>query len=299
MSDIPEVSIVVPAFNESYGIRRCLEAICRGTYRDFELIVVDDASSDDTRERVARCMDPRVCLLANSTNVGPAHSRNRGVEVSRGRYILFVDADCLPVSDWVEQAVAALQQTGVCAVEGAVRYEISAPHLWQKVPLNPFYNLDSGDALTVANRDYANGNLGVARECFDRAGGFNADRYPNGREDTDLGLRLSRLGKVHYNPRMIVTHRSESWTVRALLRNARRYAGDVRIFKDHGRFPFIRGRVIHPRFLLLLLCPPLIFKYYRIRLLRDLCFVPKFLLYLLAVRLVIWRTAIDERIVLL
>jgi hypothetical protein len=57
--------------------------------------------------------------------------------------------------------------------------------------------------------------------------------------------------------------------------------------------------VIHPRFLLLLLCPPLIFKYYRIRLLRDLCFVPKFLLYLLAVRLVIWRTAIDERIVLL
>jgi GT2 family glycosyltransferase len=290
-----DVSVIVPVRNEERHIARTLEALLSSTYPSFEVIVIDDASSDATRSAAqAFAGTRRVRVLHNDECLGPVRSTNLASRNSTADALFFIDGDCMPAADWIEQGVRSLGRPGVCAVEGAVHYAHPRPTFRHRVPINPFYNLAQRGSLTVPGRDYANGNFAVRRDAFAAVGGFNAERYPYGREDTDLGLRLRRFGEVTYNGDMKVTHKEEQWTLRDLLRNARRYAADVCILKDHGQFPFRRQKILHPRFLAELCFPPLILSRYPIRSLDDLLFVPAFYAYLWALRVTIWRTAWRE-----
>lgn len=297
---MPFVSVIVPVRNEEHQLGHCLEALLANTHDDFEVLVVDDASTDRTAA-VAEAFAARgpVRLLRNRARLGPTRGTNRASRHTDAALLFFVDGDCTPAPDWIAQGVRALQDPTACAVEGAIFYANPAPGFRHRVPLNPFYNLMRRGSLTVPGTDYANGNFAVRRDAFLAVGGFNARRYSCGREDTDLGLRLRAHGRIAYSPRMIVTHKEEYWTCRDLLRNARRYAADVSILKDHGDFHFRRGRVLHPRLLAELCVPALIPLRYPLRTAADLRFVPQFYLYLLALRLTIWRAAVRERVLVI
>jgi len=289
--------VVVPVRNEEHQLGDTLEALLANTYPDVEVLVVDDASTDGTAAVAARfAAGGRVRVLRNRRRLGPTRGTNRASRETDADLLFFIDGDCTPAPDWIEQGVRAFADPQVCAVEGAIFYANAAPSFRHRVPLNPFYNLARRGTLTVPGTDYANGNFAVRRRDFIAIGGFDARRYPCGREDTDLGLRLRARGCIAYNPAMIVTHKEEYWSFADLLRNARRYAADVRILKDHGDFPFRRGRILHPRLLAELCLPPLIALRYPLRSAADLGFVPQFYLYLLALRLVIWRAALRERV---
>jgi hypothetical protein len=98
----PVFSIIVPAFNAAGTIERCLKSVFDQTSDNFELIVVDDASRDDTLAVVSGFTDARLRLIRNSQNVGPAGSRNRALAGAEGLFIVFVDAD-----DWIERSFLA------------------------------------------------------------------------------------------------------------------------------------------------------------------------------------------------
>jgi hypothetical protein len=98
----PAFSIIVPAFNAAGTIERCLQSVFAQTFANFELVLVDDASRDDTAAIVSRSTDPRLKLIRNSRNVGPAEARNRALASAEGSFILFVDAD-----DWIEPSFLA------------------------------------------------------------------------------------------------------------------------------------------------------------------------------------------------
>jgi GT2 family glycosyltransferase len=294
---MPSVSVIVPVRNEERQLGRSLEALLASTYGDFEVLVVDDASTDRTAEVAqAFAAGGRVRVLRNRERLGPALGANRASQETDAALLFFIDGDCTPAPDWIAQGVRAFEDPAVCAVEGALYYAHPAPGFRHRVPINPFYNLAQRGSLTVPGTDYANGNFAVRRAAFIAIGGFNASRYPCGREDTDLGLRLRARGRIAFNPQMIATHKEEYWTFADLLRNARRYAADVCILKDHGEFRFRRGRILHPRLLLELCLPPLIALRYPLRTAADLRFLPQFYIYLLALRLTIWRAALRERV---
>jgi GT2 family glycosyltransferase len=295
----PHVSVVIPARNEEAGLAETLRRILDSGYPQLSITVVDDASTDRT-SAIARGFEAtgRVRVLRNPERLGQVESANRGSRASSADLLFFVDGDCTPAADWIEQGVASFEG-GVVGVEGSVEYAVAVPSIRHRVPINPFYNLDLRGSLTVPGRDYANGNFAVRREAFEALGGFDARRYDCGREDTDFGWRLRRLGEIRYNPRMRVVHKEAFWTLRDLLRNARRYAADVRFLKDHGHFPFRRGLVLHPRLLAFLLFPPLAALRLPVRSWKDAVFLPKLGLYLLALRGVIWKTALQERMLVL
>lgn len=297
---MPSVSVIVPARNEERQLGRTLDALLANPYPNFEVLVVDDASTDGTGDVAAAfAARGRVRVLRNRRRLGPTRGTNRASRETDAELLFFIDGDCTPAPDWIEQGARAFEDPAVCAVEGAIFYANPAPSFRHRVPLNPFYNLARRGTLTVPGTDYANGNFAVRRRDFLAVGGFDARRYHCGREDTDLGLRLRPRGRIAFNPAMTVTHKEEYWTFADLLRNARRYEADVRILKDHGDFPFRRGRVLHPRLLAELCLPPLIALRYPLRSVADLGFVPQFYLYLLALRLVIWRAALRERVLVL
>lgn len=94
-SQNPQVSVVIAAYNTERYIGRTLESLARQTFNDFEMIVIDDHSTDNTAEVVEKCQerDPRIILISNDQNYGPCISRNRGMTIARGKYIAILDSD--------------------------------------------------------------------------------------------------------------------------------------------------------------------------------------------------------------
>jgi glycosyltransferase involved in cell wall biosynthesis len=101
MSD-PFVSVVLPTFNRSALLRRSIEGVLRQTFGDFELIVVDDHSSDDTPKVLLDITDPRVRVLRHERRLGASAARNWAVREARGTYVCFHDDD----DEWLPQKLA-------------------------------------------------------------------------------------------------------------------------------------------------------------------------------------------------
>ncbi len=87
------VSVIIPSFNRANKIQRAIESVLDQTYKDFELIVVDDASTDETPEVVNRFNDERIRYHRNDSNLGGAASRNVGIKISKNDFIAFLDDD--------------------------------------------------------------------------------------------------------------------------------------------------------------------------------------------------------------
>lgn len=92
----PEISVIVIAFNAEGSIARCLDSILAQSFRDFELLVLNDGSTDSTQDIIGLYKDERVRSVCQE-NHGVAYTRQKGLEMARGRYSIFVDAD-----DWIE-----------------------------------------------------------------------------------------------------------------------------------------------------------------------------------------------------
>lgn len=94
-SSAPTVTVVTPSYNAAAFIAETIRSVQRQTFADFEHLIVDDGSNDDTRQIVANFSrdDPRVRLICQPSNKGPAAARNRAIEEARGRYIAFLDGD--------------------------------------------------------------------------------------------------------------------------------------------------------------------------------------------------------------
>jgi teichuronic acid biosynthesis glycosyltransferase TuaG len=112
---IPEVSVITPAFNSARTISRCLGSVQGQTFSDWEQIVIDDCSRDETVEIVRRQVadDPRVRLVTLSENSGAGPARNAGVGIARGRFVAFLDADDEWYPDKLERVIAFMKREGV------------------------------------------------------------------------------------------------------------------------------------------------------------------------------------------
>ena len=109
------VSIVVPVYNAANYIENTIEMVCRQTYKDWELILVDDASRDESAqiiESYIKNQGKRIRLIRKKVNQGAAEARNTGIDASSGRYIAFLDADDVWDPEKLEKQVAYMERTG-------------------------------------------------------------------------------------------------------------------------------------------------------------------------------------------
>ena len=109
------VSIVVPVYNAANYIADTIKMVCEQTYRDWELILVDDASTDNSVsviEDIIKGQKKRIRLIRKRVNEGAAEARNTGIDASAGRFIAFLDADDVWKSDKLKKQVAFMEATG-------------------------------------------------------------------------------------------------------------------------------------------------------------------------------------------
>jgi hypothetical protein len=128
---MPQVSVIIPLYNKRLYIQRALDSVLRQTYRDFEVVVVDDGSTDAGPELVQVHRDPRLRMVRQA-NAGPGAARNRGLAESAGPYVAFLDADDEWMPTYLERMVgvlAAYPQCGAAASTyflGAQKVDITA-----------------------------------------------------------------------------------------------------------------------------------------------------------------------------
>ena len=211
-----KISVVIPARNEETTLPACLEALCRQSLQDFEVIVVDSASTDCTGE-VARSFGARV-IRVEEPGVGLA--RQTGFEATQGEIIASTDADAIPSSDWIERLIAPFHDPEAIGAFGTIHFthggagaEIS----------HALFSTFQGVNLRLGWPLFCGPNFAVRKNAFCAVGGFSTSAgYPNAGEDTHLGLKLNKVGKIVFlrdlpmavSPRSLEQGRGISYVVR-------------------------------------------------------------------------------------
>lgn len=106
---MPEVSVIIPTYNRGHVIKESIDSILQQTFSDFELIVVDDGSSDNTKMIIEEMQDERITFIQLEKNAGACHARNVGVQNARGKYIAFQDSDDIWYPGKLEKQIRFLQ----------------------------------------------------------------------------------------------------------------------------------------------------------------------------------------------
>ena len=219
------VSVVVPARNEERFLPACLEALRRQTLGDFELIVVDSASSDRTGE-IARAFGARVIRLEKP---GVSRARQAGFEAAKGDVIASTDADTIVPPDWLERLTAPFSDPQVVATISAITYG-------KGYRIQTWVDNHCQRFLHRFGLPSANAVLAVRRWAFDGVNGFY---LPNGKlpqgfpelEAMWLGLKLRHVGKIVLipelrvltSPRRLWDPRMAYWWTFACLRKAMQF----------------------------------------------------------------------------
>ena len=107
-----DVSVIIPVFNREALIGRAIRSVLAQTFSDFELIIVDDASTDRTELEVKAFTDSRIRYVRRTVNGGNAAARNTGVKNARGRLIAWLDSDDEYAPEFLEEVRATLSETG-------------------------------------------------------------------------------------------------------------------------------------------------------------------------------------------
>ena len=185
---MPRVSVILPVFNGAKTIRETVEFALRQTFPDFELIVVDDGSRDATLSILGEFRDPRLTVQAYP-NAGLAANRNRGIHLSRGEFLAFLDADDLWLPEKLEAQIAALDE----------HQEAALAYVWTDYIDDEGRLIHSGqhvshsgwvfDALLLENFLETGSNPVVRRSAILQCEGF--DESLKAAEDWDLWLRLA------------------------------------------------------------------------------------------------------------
>lgn len=113
------ITVLMPLYNSESYVRQAVESILNQSYRNFELLIIDDGSTDAGPDIITAMRDERIVLLRNSSNMGVAATLNRGLEVARGRYIARMDADDISLPDRLERQVRFMDEHPDVGISGS------------------------------------------------------------------------------------------------------------------------------------------------------------------------------------
>jgi hypothetical protein len=210
MPAVPSLSVVMPAFNAGPFLAPAIESILKQTWTDFEFIIIDDGSTDGTREEIAAWAqrDSRIIALPNKTNLGLSNSLNRGVPAARAPWIARMDADDISKPERFARQLAVAEKNANAGfitslletidADGRVTRKACRGVSFQR-ELLPWY-------LMFYNRVGGHGQVVYRRETFLKTGGYNLQAPRS--QDRELWPRLLREGRCVVVPEVLYQWRS-------------------------------------------------------------------------------------------
>lgn len=210
----PRVSVIIPVRNDPVRLGKCLAAIQQSTFRDFEVIVTDDASTDST---AAVAESACVQLVRLPRQSGAAAARNAAAAVARGSILMFVDADVCVHPNTLEVAVKSFDDPALSAVFGSYDLNPPEPNLLSQYKnlAHRFFHQESTERVST----FWTGCGAMRREAFDKFK-FDPVLYPRPSiEDIDLGTKIARSGgQIRISKDLQATH-LKRWTLLGVLKS--------------------------------------------------------------------------------
>lgn len=212
------IRIVIPTYNSERTIEKCLKAVYSSDYKDFEVVVVDDGSTDNT----VKLANKFPCKLIKSTvNKGPAHVRNVGAKNCNKNYLLFIDSDVIIKEDTISKLITRVQKEKVEAVIGS----------YTTIPINPskysiyhnlfqyyYYFLRTAQQSKITTLFWTGCGL-VETKAFNQIGGFREEDKYKSSEDDMLGYDLTNNRNEIYIDIDITVYHDHYYNFKSLLRN--------------------------------------------------------------------------------
>jgi len=212
----PLISVIMPVHNGGAYLARTIPAIRASTLRDFELLIVDDASTDATGDLLRR--HPPDVLIENTHQLGPFASRNAAAQRARGRILFFTDADVLLQTDTLAAVARHLEQAGSDAVIGLYSAPDRSDNLWTffKTAWIRFSYLGATEQATW----FFTAVGALRREAWERCGPFRDDfSIKTGGGDIDYGRRLLACGLTIRLDKMLEVRHLKRFSLLSLLHN--------------------------------------------------------------------------------
>lgn len=188
----PFVSVIIPVLNNAAGLAKCLEALARQEYprERYEVLVVDNGSSDDVEEVVRAHRGARMLLEDHPSQ---AAARNMGVLAAKGEILAFTDSDCIPERSWIEKGSAMLTDEPGCEyVGGKISVFFRDPQEPRACELFESLFAFPQDAYIREKGFGATANLFARRSLFDAVGLFERDSYTG--SDEEWGKKVRARG---------------------------------------------------------------------------------------------------------
>ncbi len=234
-SELPLVSVVIPTYNYGRYVGEAVDSALAQTYPSVEVIVIDDGSTDDTRDRLVRYGD-RIRYVYQ-VNAGLSAARNTGIREAMGRYIAFLDSDDQFHPRRIELQIPVAEsdsQIGIVTSQCTSGVEVH----WDELPSPPIPSCEiTLDDLVVRSR-FGPGGVLARRECFDVVGFF--DETLRSVEDRDMWIRIASRFKVVRLDASLWWYRT---TPGSMSRNPERMEHFERVVLERAfRMPELAGR---------------------------------------------------------
>ncbi|MDP2922973.1 MAG: glycosyltransferase [Candidatus Omnitrophota bacterium] len=200
-----KISVTIPVFNAEKTIQQCIKSVLDNDYENFEVILVDDHSTDKTRDILEGIGDTRARALMNKVNSGASISRNYGIKESRGDIILLLDSDSYVNKDWIAGHVRVHQEISADIVGGGMVgiYKTifgkcdNFCSWFTSIPFSKSYYLTRSHLPT--------NNMSIKRNVFKEVGYFNGSLKTG--EDAEFCFRaLRKKYKIYYKSDLVAYH---------------------------------------------------------------------------------------------
>ena len=232
MTGAARISVIVPTRNRAVRLLGLLESLAVQTTPPLEVIVVDNASDDETRAVVEAA---RVRGIRLPEPLGPAIARNVGWQAARGDLIVFTDDDVVAPPEWLEAIASAHAREPEAVIQGR-----TAPDPREAERLSAFGRSQSASG---PGPWFQTCNIAYPRELLERLGGFDESFWDAAGEDTDLGWRAIEAGaRVVYEPSALNWHAVHDGGPLALIRGSQKWRMAVR---NVARHPDLRASLHH------------------------------------------------------
>ncbi|WP_426350476.1 glycosyltransferase [Alloiococcus sp. CFN-8] len=199
---LPLVSICIPTYNSANFLERTLDSVLKQSYKNLEIVIVDDCSQDNTVEIVKKYTDPRVRLYINDKNKGLTGNWNRSVEEASGEYIKLLCADDIIYEHCVEKEVEAFKDNPIVSMVVSNTHIVNSQDKitlkQKKLSREGVYSGKTLAKKSIRFKNYYGAPCSTLfkKELFQRIGGF--DNALKLIPDFDLWLRLSYEGDIYF-----------------------------------------------------------------------------------------------------
>ncbi len=230
--DAPVISVVMSVYNGERYLRESIESILGQTYRNFEFIIINDGSTDSTREIILSYDDPRICLIDNEENIGLTRSLNKGLGIARGEYIARMDADDVSMLNRFESQLDFLNHHRDYAVVGTFLKAINEDSKVVFTIEKPIWHADICEFLNKDNC-IGHGSAMIRRKCLQDIGGY--DESIDKSQDYELWLRISKNYKLANIPQYLYMWRSHKENISEKHRNEQKHFVEMIKIRAEGK----------------------------------------------------------------